>query len=246
MHSLIIGGTRGIGWALALRMAARGDLVTVAGRRAPSAIHEAPPGINFVACDLQDQAATDARLTEAIAAHGRIGSLVFLQRFRGDGDAWTGEIATSLTCTRRLIERLQEDFNPDEPGAIVLVSSNANRFVAKGQSVGYHVAKAGMLQLMRYYAVALGARGIRVNAVSPCTILKPESQDFYLKNAPLMETYRRITPLGRMGTADEIAQVIAFLCSAGASFITGQEIVVDGGLSLLLHDAMAKELSGLS
>lgn len=246
MHSLIIGGTKGIGWALALRLATKGEAVSVVGRHLPPPSESLPAGIETTSLDLQDPEIAEARVKETIAARGRISRLVFLQRFRGQGDAWAGEIETSLTATRRMIDFLSDQFAPEHPGAIVLVSSNANRFVAKGQSVAYHVAKAGILQLARYYAVALGSRNIRVNVVSPCTILKPESQDFYLNNAPLMETYKCITPLGRMGTADEVAGVIEFLCSSGASFITGQEIVVDGGLSLLLHDALAKDLCGLS
>ncbi|HEX8096589.1 MAG TPA: SDR family oxidoreductase, partial [Pyrinomonadaceae bacterium] len=95
----------------------------------------------------------------------------------------------------------------------------------------------------RYYAVKLGPRGVRVNCVSPGAVLKDESKDFYLKNERLYNLYRRITPLGRMATSEEIADVVTFLCGPKAAFITGQNIIVDGGLSLGWHESLARGLA---
>ena len=117
--------------------------------------------------------------------------------------------------------------------------------MGEGQALGYHVAKAGLNQMMRYYAVNLGRKGIRVNAVTPFTFLKEESRDFYMKNQALHDLYRKITPLGRMATAEDSARVIAFLCSPGAGFVNGQNIYVDGGLSLVWPETLARNLSGL-
>ena len=86
----------------------------------------------------------------------------------------------------------------------------------------------------------LGPQGDSHNTVSPCTFLKEESKKFYLENEKLHNVYKQIVPLGRMGTAEEVAQAIEFLISPRASFITGQELFVDGGLSLHLHDRMAR------
>lgn len=99
--------------------------------------------------------------------------------------------------------------------------------------------------MVRYYAVTLGPRRIRVNSVSPGTVLKDESKDFYLKNEQLYNLYKGIIPLGRMGTAEEVANVVAFLCSSKASFITGQNIVVDGGLSLIWQETLARKVASL-
>jgi NAD(P)-dependent dehydrogenase (short-subunit alcohol dehydrogenase family) len=243
-HCLILGGTRGIGRALARRLAAAGQALTVVARREPEVVEPALQKARYVAADLTRPKELLDRVREAIRGQGPLTGLVFLQRFRGDGDPWTGEIETTLSASHTLVEHLVSEFAPDG-GAIVMVSSNAGRFIARNQPVGYHVAKAGLTQMVRYYAAVLGRRCIRVNAVSPCAIVKEESRQFYEQNAKLSELYRRITPLGRMGTAEEVAQVIGFLLGPEASFVTGQELYVDGGLSLPLHDALAREVAGM-
>jgi NAD(P)-dependent dehydrogenase (short-subunit alcohol dehydrogenase family) len=244
-HYLIVGGTRGIGRALTRLLAAEGHNLSVVGRQAPEPIEPALGRVRFLTADLGQPEEILDKVRASIHMLGPLTGIVFLQRFRGTGDSWEGEIQTTLSATKTLIDNLVDDFDPETRGAIVMVSSNAGRYIARNQPLSYHVAKAGLIQMMRYYAAVLGKRGIRVNAVSPCTILKEESRHCYLENDKLHDLYRRITPLGRMGTAREVAQVIAFLCGPQASFVTGQELYVDGGMSLLLHDSMAREVASL-
>ena len=244
-HTLIIGGTRGIGRALVRTLAQVNHLLSVVGRRAPSEADEGIPNVRYWVIDLLREEELRKTMGEVITHNGKINNLVFFQRYRGDEDAWTGELETSLTSTKNVIESLAEDFATTGRKSIVMVGSVASRFVVDEQPVSYHVAKAGLAQMVRYYAVSLGPKAITVNSVMPCTVLKDESKRFYLENEPLLSLYKTITPLGRMGTAEDVADAIAFLCSDQASFITGQNIVVDGGVSLRGHESMARQLVSL-
>jgi NAD(P)-dependent dehydrogenase (short-subunit alcohol dehydrogenase family) len=241
-HSLIVGGTRGMGRVLAQHFADAGHRVSVIGRRAPE--RKLPRGVRFSAADVTNPAMLSQTLAGIIKQAGKLSRVVCLQRFKAaDGDAWEGEIATSLSATRLIIETVAEKFSPTGDKTIVLVSSIASDLIASEQGPGYHVAKAGLNQMARYYAVILGPKGIRVNVVSPGTVLKPENRDFYLGNTELQTLFQRTIPLGRMGTAAEIAEVIDFLGGPKASFVTGQTLLVDGGVNLLSPETLARSLS---
>lgn len=245
-HSLIVGGTRGSGRALVRTLAEENHVLSVIGRRPPSEVDQQIPDVHYWLVDLLDREPLLATLSEIIHQNGKLNHLIFFQRYRGEGDDWIGELETTLTATKNVIEHLADEFDDTADKSIVLVSSIAGHLVAEEQPVSYHVGKAGLNQMVRYYAVALGPQGIRVNSVSPGTVLKDESKNFYLQNKNLLNLYKRIIPLGRMGTSVEIAQVVAFLSSSKASFITGQNIVVDGGLSLQWHESLGRQLIGLN
>jgi 3-oxoacyl-[acyl-carrier protein] reductase len=110
-------------------------------------------------------------------------------------------------------------------GRIVNVSSVSGPVAAYGGDVAYHAAKAGVLGLTRATAIDMAAAGITVNAVAPGWIDTASASD-------RERVLGAATPVGRSGTADEVAHVIAFLAGEGASYITGQLITVDGGNSI--------------
>jgi len=151
----------------------------------------------------------------------------------------------SVTATKEIIEAFAEHFCPDGDRAIGVVSSVYAHFVGGSQPVGYHVAKAGLNAMVRYYAWTLGRKGIRINAIMPLTYVKAESKGFYLANQQLLDVYKRFVPLGRLGEADDSADLLEFLCSRKAAFINGQCIFVDGGVSTTWPEELALDFSGL-
>ncbi len=241
-HFLVVGGTRGIGHALVRHLTSASYRVSVLGRHPDPGM-----GVDLVsqrAVDVTDHRAMLDGIDRCVEQLGRIRTVVFMQRHRGSPEEFETDLAVSLGATRAAIEHILTagHFDHDPSCSIVLVSSVADRYVAPEQSVGYHVAKAGLAHLMRYYALRLGSAGIRVNAVSPCVVLKPEAADFYDKNAWLVERYRTFIPLGRMGKPEDIIDAIMFLSGGSASYITGQNLVVDGGLTLRSHESLIRDL----
>ncbi len=244
-HTLIIGGTRGLGREVVKLLSAAGHTVSVIGRREPPAADRDIPNTEFHLVDLADLAGLKVMLAELVKTRGKLSYLVFCQRFRGKDDNWKGEFDITLTATNVAVECLQEEFVAEGDRGIVMVSSVFGDYVGEGQPASYHIGKAGLNQMMRFYAVNLGRKGIRVNGITPFTFLKEESREFYISSKPLHEMYCDIIPLGRMATSEDSAKVIAFLCSPLAGFINGQNIYVDGGLSLVWPETLARKLTAL-
>jgi NAD(P)-dependent dehydrogenase (short-subunit alcohol dehydrogenase family) len=244
VRAVVVGGTKGLGRVVVERFLDRGCTVTVISRN-PPVDRVLSARVTHVPCDLESLTNATEVAGQVDALGGAINYLVFCQRYRGEGDPWHGELQVTLTATQQLILALQSRFATAGDRAVAVVSSVYASFVGGSQPASYHVAKAGLNQLVRYYAWALGQHGIRVNAVMPLTYMKQESREHYLSNAPLMDLYRRCVPLTRMGTTDDSANLIDFLCCDKSAFITGQAIYVDGGLSVVWPEELARALTGL-
>src|SRR6266567_6972612 len=143
-HSLVIGGTRGLGREVVQLLLKEENLVSVIGRHEPAVADKSRSGVSYWTVDVSDATALAGILTEIVQRNGRLNNLVLLQRFKGEGDKWTGEIETSLSATKNIVEMLAEQFNNSGDNSIVVVSSIADQFISETQPVGYHVAKAGL------------------------------------------------------------------------------------------------------
>jgi NAD(P)-dependent dehydrogenase (short-subunit alcohol dehydrogenase family) len=146
-----------------------------------------------------------------------------------DHDEWDKSIAINLTAVNYLTHELKSQIV--DGGAIVIITSTEGLTGSFG-GTAYAAARAGEHNLAKSLANVLGPRNIRVNALAAGWIGSIMDTD------TIFEMSRQITPLGRLGSGDEIANVVAFLASDAASFVNGQTIVVDGGYSGA--DAMAK------
>ena len=244
-HAVVIGGSRGLGRVVTQTLIDRGDRVTVISRRRDRNIE----GALHYAFDLEHltSASADQLAAQVAAACGPVNYLIFCQRYRPESgvstsEAWQGEMQVSLTATDVLMQAFEKRFHGDGDRAVAVVSSVYAERVGASQPAAYHVAKAGLNALVRHGAWRLGRLGVRVNAVMPLTYLKSENRDFYRNDADKMAFYRRLTPLGRMGEAQDSANVIAFLCSEKAGFVNGQSLYVDGGVSVVWPEETARSM----
>ncbi len=238
-HILVVGGSRGTGIVLAKDLLHEGACVSCLSRTAPLEPVD-DSGFNHQACDITDRPAVHDALRACWRLNGPPWGIVCMQRARADGDAWELELSTSLSATREIIEASAPLFGSNG-GRIVLIGSIATDHIAREQPLSYHVCKAGLEQMMRYYAVVLGEQKICVNMVSPGIILKPEARDFYKQQENLLALYRRIVPLKRMGVSGDVSALIRLLLREDVGYLTGQNIVLDGGMSLLWQENVMRE-----
>lgn len=239
--ALVTGGSRGIGRAIALAMAAQGARVAVnyaSNRQAAEEVvaEIASAGGDAAAFEADVSGFTDGEeLVEAVANRfGRLDILInnagitrdtLLLRMK-ESD-WDQVLQTNLkgvfNCTRAAAKLMLKQ----RSGCIINIASVAGLTGLAGQA-NYGAAKAGILGFTRAVAKELGSRGITVNAIAPGFISTDMTS--VLPDAYKQEILRRI-PLGRFGTPEDVAQVAVFLASPAGSYITGQTIVVDGGLT---------------
>jgi NAD(P)-dependent dehydrogenase (short-subunit alcohol dehydrogenase family) len=234
---LVTGGAGGIGAAIARRLAATGCLLILVDRdAAPAESLAAETGADLVELDLGVADAAQ-RLDAALAVDRRLDGIVHAagipdrELFPEVSTAtWDQVLRLNLSAPFAITQGLIGRF-PSSGGAVVTVGSVAGRRVAMvsgGLSHAYGASKAALAMLTASLACELAPRGIRVNCISPGFVTTPIIAELQGPASPVPP----LTPLGRWGKPEEIAEVAAFLLSARASFMTGADVVVDGGLSL--------------
>ncbi len=235
---VITGAASGIGRATALRFAKEGFRVAAVDRDV-AGLRRLKPGklgariFPFV-CDLVDLkslAPLCARIRKQLGPPRVIvnnaGLHIYSAIEETTEEIWAKSLNVNLLSAAALIREFVPAMKRMRGAAIVNVSSR-NALSSSPRSVTYDAVKAGLLALTRTLAVELGAWGIRANAVLPGFIATPIHKKL-LTDRQFVKNYRRLIPLDRLGTAEEMANIIFFLASDQASFITGQGIVADGG-----------------
>ena len=232
--SLVTGAARGIGLATTKLFLAEGHKVVMVDRdreeldKAAADLTEVLP----LPYDVSDPVQVDRIIQETEAAYHRIDNLVnnagvadFGPLEETDFKRWRTVLATNLDgiflCTQAAIPMLKKS-----RGSIVNIASISG-LRASTLRVAYGTSKAGVIQLTQQQAVELGEYGIRVNCVSPGPVRTKLAMAVHSQE--IIDAYHDAIPLNRYGTEEEIGNLIVFLCSDKASYITGQAIAADGG-----------------
>jgi len=233
---IVTGGSRGIGAAVVARFAAQGARVFFTYNSHPEAAQSVAGNCGATALHVPqgDAAAIDAAVADVMKQAGRIDVLVNNAGITRDqflmlmpADDWQQVLDTNLNGAFRWSKAVCRPMLGAHRGAIINVASISGMVGVAGQT-NYAASKGGLLAFTRSLAAELGHKGIRVNAI--VAALRETDMTARLSRDIKRQQIER-TPLRRLGKAEEVAGVVAFLASPDASFIVGQTIVADGGLT---------------
>jgi 3-oxoacyl-[acyl-carrier protein] reductase len=236
--AVVTGASRGIGRAIAQRLAAEGAAVVAVarGENARATVDDivaAGRRAEVASADLADSAAIEALVAGVLTRHGRIDVLVsnagitkdqlMLRMKRAD---WDDVIATNLTASFVLCQAVLKPMIKQRGGRIVAISSVVGQAGNAGQA-NYAASKAGLIGFCKSMAKEIASRNITVNVVAPGLI---DTDMTKALSANAEKDWSAQIPLGRTGTVEEVAAAVCFLASDEASYITGQVLGVNGGM----------------
>jgi 3-oxoacyl-[acyl-carrier protein] reductase len=242
--AIVTGGARGIGAATSQRFAEEGAAVVVSdldkepAEETAGKIKSSGGKAAAVACDVSQRAPVEAMVAKAVEEFGRLDLLVTCAGITRDNliykmtdEDWDGVIDTHLKGTFLCAQAAQKVMVQQQYGKMVFLSS-VSALGNRGQT-NYSAAKAGLQAMARTLAIELGRYNINVNAVAPGFVETRMTQATAERLGMSWEDFKKAaaenTPLRRTGKPEDIASVIAFLCSDDSSFVTGQTIYVRGG-----------------
>ncbi len=226
----VTGGNRGIGLAIAKSFASDGDLVIVSYRTGT-----APDGLVGVQMDVTSQESVNDAFAEIESRYGSADVLIANAGITRDGLAmrmpesdFSDVIETNLTGAFRSAQKAISPMIKKRSGRVIFIGSVVGMMGSAGQA-NYAATKSGLIGMSRALAREYGSRGITFNVIAPGFVETDMTADLA---EPLREKYMTQIPLGRFCTPEEIAAVVKFVASPGASYITGAVIPVDGGMGM--------------
>lgn len=242
--ALIFGAAHGIGRGIATSLARSGNRIMLsdcdeaAGQAAAKVLRDAGADASFAAGDV----ASDTDIAAVVAATAsRFGGIDILvncarpylakQDFPACMQDWNLAMDVLVKGPALATSYALPHLEKSGRGAVVNVSST-NAFHISHQPLPYHVAKAAVAHMTRHLAHELGPRGIRVNAICPALVDVDSRAQKLTDSAVNRKIVKAIVPLKRAATVDEIGDLAVFLCSGKAGYLTGQIIVIDGGMTL--------------
>ena len=244
--AIVTGSSRGIGRAIAEELAALGAKVVISSRK-QDACDVVAESINAahgertaiaIAASISDKSALRNLVDRTLAEFGRIDVLVcnaasnpYFGPMSGISDEQFIKVLTNnVVANNWLIQMCAPDMKRQSDGSIILISSIGG-LVGSDTIGAYNISKAADLQLVRNLAVELGAHHIRVNGIAP-GIIRTDFARAVWETPGAEATFAKAMPLGRIGEPAEIAGAAAFLASKASAYMTGQTIVVDGGIMI--------------
>jgi 3-oxoacyl-[acyl-carrier protein] reductase len=242
-HGVVVtGAAQGIGRAVAERFLAEGASVVIQdldgdlAERAAQELAQSGP-VRAVGGDVALREDVHAAVAACVEAFGRLDVMVphagiadVKPLLETDADTWQRVLDVNLTGVFLCLQEAGRVMAQGSGGAIVVTASTNSFWVEQNMSP-YNASKGGVVALVRTAALDLAAHGIRVNAVAP-GVIRTRISEWVIDDPVLGPEYLRKIPLKRFGMPSDVADVVAFLASADSSYITGQTLILDGGLTL--------------
>lgn len=235
--ALVTGSSQGIGLAVGcMLMEASAKVVFHGLQRRMTSL---PAGADYVSCDLLANEGPERLLAAAFKRQPRLDTLVCnagsffdLPVLAMTRERWDKTLQLNLTATFFAVQSFARRLRKEKRGGCIVLTTSTNGFLAEADSCAYDASKGALVMLVKSLAVSLADHNIRVNGIAPGLIRTPLTSVWMeSRNRDLLDHYEKKILLRRVGQPEDVAGAAVFLCSPAAGYITGETIIIDGGLT---------------